>query len=136
MKAVILAGGVGTRLRPLTFSKPKPLVYLAGKPILVHILDYLYENGIDHVYITTNYLRQRIESYIGEKYNKIGVATPNNIYEEILLTSNIENFSLSILSKQRIYSPEELATLNTYFRKHIPSQNWLWHWVKEPAVKP
>jgi asparagine N-glycosylation enzyme membrane subunit Stt3 len=57
---------------------------------------------------------------IGEKYNKIGVVTPNNIYEEILLTSNIENFSLSILSKQRIYSPEASAILNTYFRKHIP----------------
>ncbi|MFX1502444.1 MAG: STT3 domain-containing protein [Promethearchaeota archaeon] len=54
------------------------------------------------------------------KYNKVGVATPNNIFDEILLTSNIENYSISILSKLRIYSPEVLATLNTYFRKHIP----------------
>ena len=53
-------------------------------------------------------------------YNKIGIATPNNIYDELLFTSNKEGFSLSILSEDRIISPEELATLNGHFRKHIP----------------
>ncbi len=55
-----------------------------------------------------------------KKYNKIGVATPNNIYDEILLTSNIENYSLSIFSEDRILSPEVLATLTNNYRKHIP----------------
>ena len=54
------------------------------------------------------------------KYNKIGVATPNNIYDEVLFTSNAENFLLSILSEERIISPELLATLNGIYRKHIP----------------
>ncbi len=53
-------------------------------------------------------------------FNKIGVATPNNISDEILFTSSFENFSLSILSQERILSPELLATLNGNFRKHIP----------------
>jgi dolichyl-diphosphooligosaccharide--protein glycosyltransferase len=53
-------------------------------------------------------------------YNKIGVATPNNIKDEILFTSNIENYSLSILNENRIESSEELAILNTNYRKHIP----------------
>ena len=53
-------------------------------------------------------------------YNKIGVATPNNIYDEILFTSNIENFSLSILSDERIVSPEILAFFDNNFRNHIP----------------
>ena len=53
-------------------------------------------------------------------FNKIGVATPDNISDEILFTSSIENFSLSILSQDRILSPELLATLNGDFRKHIP----------------
>ncbi|MEE9377008.1 MAG: STT3 domain-containing protein [Candidatus Lokiarchaeia archaeon] len=53
-------------------------------------------------------------------FNKIGVATPNNISDEILFTSSIENFSISILSQERILSPELLATLNGDFRKHIP----------------
>jgi len=53
-------------------------------------------------------------------FNKIGVATPNNISDEILFTSSFENFFLSILSQERILSPELLATLNGNFRKHIP----------------
>jgi len=55
-----------------------------------------------------------------KEYNKIGVATPNNIKDEILFTSNVENYSLSILDSNRLASPEELAVLNTNYRKHIP----------------
>ncbi|MFX1435599.1 MAG: STT3 domain-containing protein [Promethearchaeota archaeon] len=61
-----------------------------------------------------------VDFYPIKTYNTIGVATPNNIYDEILFTSNLENFSLSILDDNRIISPEELAILNTNFRKHIP----------------
>ncbi|NVM38608.1 MAG: glycosyltransferase family 39 protein, partial [Candidatus Lokiarchaeota archaeon] len=53
-------------------------------------------------------------------FNKIGVATPNSISDEILFTSSFENFSISILSQERILSPELLATLNDNYRKHIP----------------
>ncbi|MFX1571079.1 MAG: STT3 domain-containing protein [Promethearchaeota archaeon] len=52
--------------------------------------------------------------------NKIGVATPNNVYDELLFTSNVENYSLSILSEDRIQSPEVLAFINNNYRKHIP----------------
>ncbi len=55
-----------------------------------------------------------------KKYNKIGVATQNNKSDEILFTSNKESFSLSILSEERILSPEVLAALNSNYRKHIP----------------
>ena len=41
MKAVILAGGFGTRLRPLTFTKPKPMLPLVNKPVIEHVVDYL-----------------------------------------------------------------------------------------------
>ncbi len=61
-----------------------------------------------------------IDFYPIKEYNKIGVATPNNIYDELLFTSNLEDYSLSIMSEDRIASPEELAVLNTNFRKHIP----------------
>jgi hypothetical protein len=54
------------------------------------------------------------------KYNKIGVATPNDIYDELMFTSNKENFSLSILSENRIVSPEQVAVFNNHFRNHIP----------------
>ena len=46
MKAVVLAGGYGTRLRPLTCTKPKPMVTLLGKPVLSYILEWLHAAGV------------------------------------------------------------------------------------------
>ncbi len=70
MKAIILAGGYGTRLRPLTLTRPKAMLPLAGKPILQHILEYLPKHGFDDVFITTNYKRDQIEGFFkdGEKF--------------------------------------------------------------------
>lgn len=53
-------------------------------------------------------------------YDKIGVATPNDVRDEVLFTSTKENYSLSILSRERIISPEALAALNSYDRYYIP----------------
>ena len=61
MKAVILAGGRGTRLKPLTNTIPKPLVLLGDKPILFHLLDMLQNQGVDEVIITLGYLGEIIE---------------------------------------------------------------------------
>ena len=49
MKALILAGGYGTRLRPLTLSRPKPLVEFANKPMLMHQIEALVEAGVNQV---------------------------------------------------------------------------------------
>ncbi|MHA2196610.1 MAG: hypothetical protein ACXABO_13570 [Promethearchaeota archaeon] len=54
------------------------------------------------------------------RFNKIGVATPNKIHDEILFTATTENYTLSILSKDRIVSPEILASFNNNYRNHIP----------------
>jgi mannose-1-phosphate guanylyltransferase len=62
MKAVILAGGLGTRLRPLTYTVPKALVPLCGKPLISHIVDAL-PPWIDAVLIAVNYMRDALESY-------------------------------------------------------------------------
>jgi len=55
LKAVVMAGGKGTRLRPITYSIPKPLVPIAGKPCIGYILDSYYAAGINDVIITTGY---------------------------------------------------------------------------------
>ena len=49
MKALILAAGEGTRLRPLTLTQPKPMLPLGGRPILEHLVHYVHEHGIDQV---------------------------------------------------------------------------------------
>ncbi|HEV3473257.1 MAG TPA: NDP-sugar synthase [Actinomycetota bacterium] len=56
MKALILAGGLGTRLRPLTYTRPKPLLPIAGRPHIDHVLDLLHRHGITEVVLTTSYL--------------------------------------------------------------------------------
>ena len=53
-------------------------------------------------------------------YNMIGVASPNNVRDQVLFSSNIENYSISILSRERIISPEALAAIDSYDRDHIP----------------
>jgi mannose-1-phosphate guanylyltransferase / phosphomannomutase len=65
MKAVVMAGGEGSRLRPLTIRRPKPMVPIAGKPVMEHILHLLKRHGITEVIVTVQYLASNIEDYFG-----------------------------------------------------------------------
>ncbi|OGG88980.1 hypothetical protein A2592_01615 [Candidatus Kaiserbacteria bacterium RIFOXYD1_FULL_42_15] len=67
MQCVILAAGKGTRLRPLTETIPKPLVLVAGKPLLDHIIDAL-PSAVDELIIVTGYLENKIKDYCGSEY--------------------------------------------------------------------
>ncbi len=66
MKAVVMAGGEGTRLRPLTSNQPKPMVPIVGKPCIEHILELLRTHGFQDVVITLAFLPQAIRSYLGD----------------------------------------------------------------------
>jgi mannose-1-phosphate guanylyltransferase / phosphomannomutase len=65
MKAVVMAGGEGTRLRPLTSNQPKPLVPIVGKPCMEHIIELLKRHGLEDVIVTVAFLPQAIRSYFG-----------------------------------------------------------------------
>ncbi len=69
MKAIIMAGGEGSRLRPLTCSMPKPMTRIANKPIMQHILTLLKNNGITQAAATLLYLPQIIKDYFGNGEN-------------------------------------------------------------------
>lgn len=66
MKAVVMAGGEGTRLRPLTSNQPKPMVPIVGKPCMEHILELLAEHGFDDVIVTLAFMPQAIRGYFGD----------------------------------------------------------------------
>jgi mannose-1-phosphate guanylyltransferase/phosphomannomutase len=66
VKAVVMAGGEGTRLRPLTSNQPKPMVPIVGKPCMEHILELLREHGFEDVVVTVAFLPQVIRSYFGD----------------------------------------------------------------------
>ena len=73
MKAVVLAAGEGTRLRPLTEDKPKGMVEVDEKPILTHCLDELANLGADEFVIVVGYLKQEIIDHYGDEYRDIPI---------------------------------------------------------------
>ncbi len=66
MKAVIMAGGEGTRLRPLTSNAPKPMLPIANRPMMEHVLGLLKRHGFDEVVVTVAFLANAIETYFGD----------------------------------------------------------------------
>jgi len=73
MKALILVGGYGTRLRPLTLFRPKPLVEFCNKPILLHQLEALVEAGVTQVVLAVSYRAQEMEQELSQYAEKLGV---------------------------------------------------------------
>jgi glucose-1-phosphate thymidylyltransferase len=73
MKVVIPVAGKGTRLKPHTFTHPKALIPLAGKPILGHILDKLIEAGVDEFVLVVGYLGDKVRKYVETAYSGIKV---------------------------------------------------------------
>ena len=65
MRAVIMAGGFGTRLRPLTCNTPKPMVPVMNKPMMHHIVSLLKKHGITDLIATLFYQPEAITSYFG-----------------------------------------------------------------------
>lgn len=66
MKALLIAGGLGTRLRPLTFTRPKHLLPIANRPHIVHVLDLLERSGINDVILLTSYLAEAFAGVISD----------------------------------------------------------------------
>lgn len=64
MKAIVMAGGQGSRLRPLTVNRPKPLLPLVNKPIIAHIVDWLSQNGVDEIIITLQHQAESFQNYL------------------------------------------------------------------------
>lgn len=73
MKALILVGGFGTRLRPLTLSLPKPLVDFANKPMILHQIEALKEAGVDDVILAVNYQPESMMKFLTEFEAKLGI---------------------------------------------------------------
>ncbi len=72
MKAIIPIAGAGKRLRPFTYTQPKPLIPVAGKPILSYIIDQLCALGIEEFVFVLGYLGDKVQDYVEEHYPTIG----------------------------------------------------------------
>jgi mannose-1-phosphate guanylyltransferase len=66
MKAMILAAGKGTRVRPLTYDLPKPMIPILGKPVMAYLIEHLAKYGVRDIMVNVSYLHEKIEEYFGE----------------------------------------------------------------------
>jgi glucose-1-phosphate thymidylyltransferase len=71
--AVVLAAGEGTRLRPLTKYRPKPLLPAANRPILEYVLDALVDAGVESIHVVVGYQRDRVQDHVGPTYRGLPV---------------------------------------------------------------
>jgi mannose-1-phosphate guanylyltransferase/phosphomannomutase len=86
VKAVVMAGGEGTRLRPLTSNQPKPMVPIVGKPCMEHILELLKQHGLEEVIVTVAFMPQAIRSYFGNG-DTLGMSIEYSVEESPLGTA-------------------------------------------------
>ena len=161
MKAIILAGGLGTRLRPLTNNKPKPMLPIGEKPILEHLIDWTKRGGIKSIVLCVSYLRESIEDYFGEG-DKFGVNIEYAISKKPLATAgqlktaeefieddfvcmygdSIFNFSLKSMIKQHsvkksfvTMSLNEYKTTLPYGVIETSKKGKVVSWNEKPEIK-
>jgi len=73
VQAIILAAGEGTRMRPLTYTKPKVMLPVANKPILQHLVENLSKAGIDEIVLVVGYREETVRNYFGEEFNGVKI---------------------------------------------------------------
>lgn len=119
MKAVILAAGVASRLRPLTNDTPKCLLKVGEKNILALTIDNLIANNIDDVIIVTGYLEEKIKNFVSKKYPDLNVTyifnevygSTNNIYSLWLTKESVWGDEMLLMDSDIIFDKEIIAKL-------------------------
>lgn len=123
MQAVILAGGKGTRLRPLTCQIPKPMVPIHGKPFLQHQLELIKSFGINEVLLLVGYLGEQIEEYF-DNGSKFGLGIEYSYEDRPLGTGGALKNAEDKLKKEFLllngdtYLPINYRELIDYFHRH------------------
>jgi len=105
MKGIIIAGGAGTRLRPLTYTRPKPLIPVVNRPFLEYQVALLKRHGIDEIIFCTNYMADKIQNHFGDG-SRFGVSMRYAIEEQPLGTAG------AIKNAQNLAGRDTLVVLN------------------------
>src|SRR5712691_10261583 len=112
MKAVIMAGGEGTRLRPLTSNAPKPMMPVVNRPMMEHIVKLLKEHGFDDIVVTLTFLPQTIRTYFGDG-SEFGVRMVYATEESPLGTAGSERKAMATIALKAMENPLEFGIVIT-----------------------
>ncbi len=108
IQAVVLCGGVGARLRPLTYAVPKPLLPVGGRPILEHILDRLAAAALTEVALATGFRSELIEQHFGPAYR--GTTLHYRREQEPLGTAGVLNLVRGAMAEVFVVTNGDLLT--------------------------
>ena len=108
MKALILVGGYGTRLRPLTLSSPKPLVEFCNKAMILHQIEALAAVGCSEVVLAVNYQPEKMKSFLMTKEKELGIKITTSLEEEPMGTAGPIK-----LAEQHLNDGEPFFVLNS-----------------------
>jgi len=123
-RAIILAGGKGTRLKPYTISLPKPLVPVGDMPILEIIIRKLTKSGFDHITITVNHMAEIIRAFCGDG-SKWGTFIDYSLEEKPLSTMGPIKLIKDLPENFLILNGDVLTDLdfNDFYIKHVEENN-------------
>lgn len=118
--AVLMAGGEGKRLRPLTENTPKPLLKVGGKPIIEYNIDRLAKVGIENIYLSINYLGEQLEAYFGNGSSKnlnihyIREEKPLGTIGSVLLVEDYEHDDIIVMNSDLLTNIDFADFYKTY----------------------
>ena len=123
-RAIILAGGKGTRLKPYTISLPKPLVPVGDMPILEIIIRQLTKNGFDHITITVNHMADIIRAFCGDG-SKWGTKIDYSLEDKPLSTMGPLKLINDLPENFLVMNGDVLTDLDleVFYNEHIKEQN-------------
>lgn len=125
MKALILVGGYGTRLRPLTLTRPKPLVEFCNKPMLLHQIEALAAAGVTDVVLAVSYRAELLEEEMGREAQRLGLNISFSLEEEPLGTAGPLKLAEKLLSGEGAKEKEPFFVLNSDVVCNFPFQQML-----------
>ncbi len=140
--AILMAAGMGTRMRPLTDTIPKPLVKVKGKPMIETVIDALNMRGVSHMYVVTGYLGEQFD-YLKEKYENITLVenkeykTVNNISSVHAVTKEMRDCNCFICEADLyIPSPDVIKAeheKSCYYGKMVKGHSDDWLFIQDKS---
>ncbi|WP_298062296.1 nucleotidyltransferase family protein [uncultured Rikenella sp.] len=120
--AVLMAGGKGERLRPLTLTTPKPLLLVDGKPIIDYNIENFLRHGIEHIHVTTNYLGEQIEAHFAEPIDGVQVQCVREpqylgTMGSVKFVQEWHNDTILVMNSD-LFTNIDLADFYFHFKKH------------------